>query len=291
MATHKRIVAGFCILVCISTNLLTAQEWTKGTRFMLYGGLNLPTANFAKQQEFSLNSLDLSGTPVTGSTTMEQTPPGNALPGFTLGYSSLMRILPNFSITGTLEFNYNTFDADRVNSAAADFIRAQDLLLKIAGINSLSLTTTSKSYINSLLLGGIRYDLPVLPDFSVFVAASAGINYGIFPENNETLKAEGVINGLKSTVELTAQRSSASAVGFAYRLGLGALISEKFHIGVAYTDCRMSYSSQLGVKNFTINGISTPLPLGSAIPETTVNSTFPTAMIQVTVGYVFALPF
>jgi hypothetical protein len=287
------LLALVCILYPAS---MLAQEgaWTTGNRLMIHGGISSPVANFSAIPSTIGDFIPQNG----------KTPPGVATMGFNLGISDIFRFTPNLGLIATLDANYNpinTAEAERQLRAGVGNININGTSIGVLqSLLQINTAYSAQAYINGTLMGGIRYDLPLLVGvLNAYATAQVGLLYGFVPQREAKLGVS--IPFVNVNANATVLQPAASAAAFAYSVGAGVLIGDRVNIGLRYLSASPEYSNDVktSIQSNGLQGnVSVPL-LGTVNTQTLVNSlfgiipngaarySFPTNLLQVTVGIVF----
>lgn len=306
-----RIVFVPLCAVFILSAALRAQDWTVGNRLMIHAGAGLPLGSFGQTYnvaaDFDAAISQLQSGISLSTAPSERTEIGNATLGFNVGLTDLYKITPNISLLGTLELSYNPFNASdyisQYNSLFRDpaFLRRLGLMPSISGVNvDVNLAIPARAYLNTALLLGGRYDIPLNSALSLYASAQAGVMYGIYPEYTANVNATLTVNATssvpisgKQTSEQSQTIRAMNTVSFAYKFAVGALVNDSINIGVAYFAAQPQYGPAL----VTISTKTTSMVTVGTMTTTTtpVNSNMtrdistrinvPVGLLQLTVGY------
>jgi hypothetical protein len=296
----------------------TVSGWQSGNRFMIHAGAGLPLGSFG--QAYNL-AADIDATLARNRTTTtplpvpaERTEIGNATLGFAAGITDMYKITPNISLMGTLEVMYNSFNAtDYINQYKAvindpAFIqRALGTTTMTGGTNidvrfTGDLTIAPRAYLNTALLLGGRYDIPVGTGLSIFATAQAGGVYSLYPEDSRdnTLNSRtsanilGTMFSVEQSLTSKTKVDAASALAFAYKFGAGVLIVDRINIGVSYFGAQPQFSPLTGNATVTASATTTIGTRTTTIPTMTATTNqniatrnnLPIGILQVSFGYV-----
>jgi hypothetical protein len=255
----------------------------------LHVGVAFPVGTFG--QVVPTQSFTAAGTSVSSVSTTDSRQYGAALLGFGVGGTYQYKIISGVSFIGTLEGYYNALDA---RGTAQSFQSTLQNALSVASGTGTTFTTESSgqggAYLNSFLLLGGRYDFPLLSGFSVYALAQGGLGYNVLPGygvqfSYRVASPTGVNFRLNNSTDWT----SAGAASFAGAFGIGALIGERFQLGVRYTTAVPSFTQT--VRN--VREVSNSGPAGIAFQqnqvvrqEVTTNFFLPVNILSVSLGYV-----
>jgi hypothetical protein len=133
--------------------------------------------------------------------------------GITFGAQFSAEIFPCWEIVVTTEFYYHPYDGSAQRDAMLDSLPKY--------------TVHAGDYIFAELLIGIRYDLPINADLTLFCQGQAGAFIGQHPEMREdNITPSG--SGRRTT-------GSALACSPAFDAGCGVVLNSQWSLGVAYT--------------------------------------------------------
>ena len=308
------LVSFFSVLMMTSASPISAQEWTSGNRLMIHLGGGLPVGSFGQPYNLAAdieaavaqtrNSNLPTGTPA------ERTEIGNATLGFNAGLTDLFKLTPNFSLIGTLEVSYNPFNAsdytNQYNGLFRDpaFLQRLGLNTSSSGINialDVNAVIPPRAYLNTSLLLGGRYDIPISGSLSLFASAQAGLLYGIYPEFVTNLAITQTVSGTSFGIPLSTQQkgeqnskiSTMSAVAFAYKLGAGVLVNNRINIGIGYFGGQPQYGPANVTVETKVGGSITVGTMTTALPsaantttrEVATRTNLPVGILQLSVGY------
>ncbi len=278
------------IVIILPAQPLVAQESTptKSNRIMLYGGTALPVGNFAaapvvlNQSNISAGSFGASSNLVSTNLTY-----GNAQPGFTVGVGDLYALTDNISLCTTLDVNvnaYNNAETNRILSSAWQSLGA-------ASGSTVNTSVNIRQFINTTLLVGGRYDIPLSSLLNLFATVQVGALYGILPQQDGSVRLDALNSTTALGIAISSMYSSSSSLAFASAFGVGALVSNHINIWARYIVAAPNYSGS-GTSTFAITApANSPLSalgsLGSQTVPTTYSINFPTGFIQISVGYIF----
>ncbi len=308
------LVSFFSVLMMTSVSPISAQEWVSGNRLMIHLGGGLPVGSFGQPYNVAADieaavAQTRNGSLPTG-TPAERTEIGNATFGFNAGLTDLFRLTPNFSLVGTLEVSYNPFNAsdytNQYNALFRDptFLQRLGVNTSAAGINlalDANLAISPRAYLNTALLLGGRYDIPLSSSMSLFASAQAGLLYGIYPNDVRNLTialtGSGSALGIPASIQQKAEQSSniaaMSAVAFAYKFGIGVLLNNRINIGIGYFAGQPQYGpAKVSVEvktggSVTVAGVTTTAPStnNSETREIATRTNLPVGILQLSVGY------
>lgn len=311
----RTIFVPFFAFLMLSASSLTAQEWTSGNRFMIHVGAGLPVGSFGQAYNLAADytaALAQLQSGITTSIPAERTEIGNATLGVVGGITDLYKITPNLSLLGTLELAYNPFNGTDISNQYTALFRDPAFLQRL-GLNPSSASTTAitfdpklsipaRAYLNTSLLLGGRYDLPLSSAFSLYASAQAGLLYSIYPEytTNLNFAISGTIAGstpysVRQTLEQNSTIRSMSAAAFAYKLGVGVLVSDRINIGVGYVAAQPQFGPSAvtaDVKTSTsvtfagMTMTTTPF-VTSQTRDISTRTNLPIGLLSVSVGYLF----
>ncbi|MFY8001250.1 MAG: hypothetical protein ACOVSW_21840 [Candidatus Kapaibacteriota bacterium] len=308
------LVSFFGVLMMTNASPISAQEWTSGNRLMIHLGGGLPVGSFGQSYNVAADleaavAQIRNGNIPTG-TPAERTEIGNATLGFNAGLTDLFKLTPNFSLIGTLEVSYNPFNASDYTNQYNGLFRDPAFLQRL-GLNPSSSSINvaldvnavipPRAYLNTALLLGGRYDIPLSGSLSLFASAQAGILYGIYPEFITNLTIKQTVSGTSfgiplSTEQRSEQNSKISTMGalaFAYKLGVGVLLNNRINIGIGYFGGQPQYgpanitTETKAGGSITVGGMTTALPSASntATREISTRTNLPVGILQLSVGY------
>ncbi|MCS6808555.1 MAG: hypothetical protein RML40_07900 [Bacteroidota bacterium] len=267
-------------------------------QLILRAGLARPIANFAALPS-TLDDLLPNN---------DRIPSGAAELGVTAGLTSLLRFSQNFALSLSADINYNTFN----NAVAEQQLRSAVLSASLGGVNLGVLSTLlgintryqSQPYLHTFLTSGLRYDLPVLMGLlNIYACAEAGMLYGIAPQTEANISVS--LPFLMWRADATLTRPQANTLTFAYKLGAGATLFDRIHLGVTYAFSQPSYTVTPTIRTAIteVQGMLTLPGLGtistqtlanilagaitSAFQTTPVQYQFLVQLFQLTVGYAF----
>lgn len=268
-----------------------AQDgFTPNNRIIIHGGVNLPVGSFATLPS-SLQEL----VPQVG-----KSPLGAANLGFTLGLSDVFRFTPNFGFLISLDgaYNpYNTLEAERQLRAGLSNLSVGGVSIGAAS-SLFNIAYTAQPYINGTLMGGIRYELPIVAGaLSLYASAQGGVMYAVLPATEAKVSISVPLTTIRA--EGTISQTAAQAAGLAYGLGAGVIIADRVNIGARFTASSPEFVTTIkptlnasgipGTVNVPLLGqVNIESLLNSAVgivaPQTNSRFAFPINTLQVTVG-------
>jgi hypothetical protein len=298
MKIFIRLFATLCaawLLICtfVPSRMFGQDGYTPNNRIMIHGGVNTPVGNFAS---LPATLRDLIPEP-------DKSPFGAANLGFTLGLTDIFRFTPNFGIVISLDANYNAYNTVEAERQ----LRAGIANLSVGGVNlglasallQTSVGYTAQPYLNGTLMGGLRYELPVIAGaLAVYATAQGGLFYGVLPSTEAKLSLSVPLVNIRA--DATIMQAAAQAAAFGYGFGAGLLIADRVNIGARYTAASPEFSTDIkpvittsGVQgNVGVPGlgqvnvqslINTAL---GVVPQSASRFAFPVNTIQLTIGVI-----
>ncbi len=324
-AYRRRLFAPFfapiaLLILAVCSRPAEAQEkvstWQSGNRFMIHAGAALPLGSFGQAYNLAADVETALARNPTGTAMQpvpaERTEIGNATLGFAAGITDMYKLTPNLSLMGTLEVMYNPFNAadyvKQYNAVVNDpaFVQriigttmtgGMNLDIKISG----DMTIAPRAYLNTALLLGGRYDIPLGTGLSIFATAQAGGVYSIYPEDTRdaklTARTAATLFGTAFSVEQATTTKTkidaAGVVAFAYKFGAGVLIADRINVGVSYFGAQPQFSGLKSTATATVTGTTTIGTRTTTTPPVTATGTqtvatrnnLPIGVLQISVGY------
>jgi hypothetical protein len=299
--THSRfasnaaflLVLSLCLVQSFSSKVFAQDGFVVNNRLIVHGGVNTPVGNFA-----SLPATLQDLVPQQG-----RTPLGAANLGFTIGLTDVLRLTPNLGLMFTLDGNfnpYNTVEAERQLRAGIQNINVGGVSLgAAAALLQTNISYTAQPYINGTLMGGLRYELPLLANvLSVYASAQGGLFYGILPATEAKFSLGVPLVNIKADAVVSQAAAQAAALG--YGLGAGLVLFDRVTLGARFTAASPEFSTDIkpsittsGVpSNINVPGLGqvnlqnlVNTALG-AVPTTPSRFAFPVNTVQVTVGVI-----
>jgi hypothetical protein len=265
----------------------------------LHVGVAFPVGTFGQVVPTqSVIASPSGGVAISGASTTDSRQYGAAMLGFGVGATYQYKIIPGISFVGTLEGYYNALDA-RATAQSLESTLRNALSVTIgapggAGGGAAGFRTESSglggAHINSFLLLGGRFDLPLSSGFSLYALAQGGLGYNVLPAYNVQFGYTAALGGAGSiTASNRADWTSAGAASFAGAFGIGALIGDRFQLGVRYTTAMPSFTQT--VKSVAeVRGSGLAAVIAGQVPairqEVTTNFSLPVSILSVSLGYV-----
>jgi hypothetical protein len=296
----------FTISFLISFSIATAtgdtpsvQQWQTGNRILVRGGVSVPMFGFA-----SLPITIADFTPLEG-----RMPSGAAMLGATFGVGTMYRLHPSVAVIGGVDVNYNpynTIDAEknlRTSIGAINLLGLNVNLLSsaLASILQSSSSFSAQPHWNGTATAGLRYDFQIVPAIlSAYLSGEIGGMYGVYPQTESKVNITIPLFNINADIINTVRQTS--GLGFAWAIGGGLMVSDRVNIGVRYLAATPTYTSSIetivnsrggATGALTIPGIgriSSQDIIASvlgAFPERSAPFSFPTTLIQCTVGVAF----
>ena len=261
-------------------------------KLMIHGGVNTPVGNFAS----------LPSTLQDFVSQQNKAPIGAANLGFTLGLSDVLKLSPNIGLIVSLDANYNpynTVEAERQLRAGISNLSINGVNLGLAAaLLQTNVSFAAQPYLNGTLMGGLRYELPILAGvFSVYASAQGGVFYGILPQTEAKIAVSVPLVNVKADAVLTQATAQAAALGYGF--GAGIVLFDRVNIGARYTAASPDFSTDIKqTVNTTIPGNVSVPGLGQVNIQSLVNAAlglaqptptrfaFPVNTVQVTLGVI-----
>lgn len=282
------------VLFSANISAVAQEAWLTGNRLMIRGGINSPVGSFATLPSALADLVPQSG----------KAPVGAANLGFTAGIEDIFRFTPNLGLVLSLDACYNPYNNDearrQLNASISNISLNGISLGSLSSLLGITSSYNAQAYINGTLLGGIRYDLPILAGvLSAYATAQGGLFYGVLPSSEAKIAIDVPFVNIKA--DAVVSQASAQASAFAYGIGAGLLIGDRVNIGARYVASSPEFSTDIKT---TVNASGIPgtvaVPgLGQVntqtfvntvlgvVPQTSARFVFPTSSVQITVGVVF----
>jgi|GEM_PF-874251 len=204
------------IVVCLFISLTSAMAQGK---FEIHLGISIPSGPFA---EYNYNNSFFVGS-------------GSATTGLEVGLKYLHPISPDkrLSLTASIDLIQNGMD----QKFKDDFQKTMDNSLSQYGLKT---STKYPNYLNTPVLVGVNYRIPVDEKFSIYADAGLGLNFLSITDIVAT--ATEYMGQLKGGSQ-SSRIEFDSSTKFAAQVGAGFLFTNRYSIGLHY--------NQLGSYNIT----------------------------------------
>ncbi|TAE34132.1 MAG: hypothetical protein EAZ92_00270 [Candidatus Kapaibacterium sp.] len=262
-------------------------------RVEIHGGMSAPVGNFSALPSTLQDLIPQQG----------RVPLGAANLGFTIGLTDIVRLTPNLGLVFTLDgaYNpYNTVEAERqLRSGIANLSVGGVNLALISALLQTSVAYTAQPYINGTLMGGVRYELPIIAGaFSIFAMAQGGLFYGVLPATEAKLSLAVPLVNIRADGSVSQTAGQAAALG--YGVGAGVVLFDRVTIGARYTGASPEFSTDIKPV-ITTSGVpgSVMVPgLGQVniqsllntalgvVPQSATRFAFPVSTMKITVGVI-----
>jgi hypothetical protein len=229
--------------------------------------------------------------------------------GATFGVGTMYRLHPSVAVIGGVDVNYNpynTIDAEknlRTSIGAINLLGLNVNLLSsaLASILQSSSSFSAQPHWNGTATAGLRYDFQIVPAIlSAYLSGEIGGMYGVYPQTESKVNITIPLFSINADIINTVKQTS--GLGFAWAIGGGLMVSDRVNIGVRYLAAAPTYTSSIetivnsrggATGALTIPGIgriSSQDIIASvlgAFPERNAPFSFPTTLIQCTIGVAF----
>ncbi len=290
---HRMTSLSAACLLAFALPAVAQDSYVINNRLEIHGGVSAPIANFSALPSTLQDLIPQQG----------KVPLGAANLGFTLGLTDIIRLTPNLGLIFSLDgaYNpYNTVEAERqLRSGIGNLSVSGVNLSVISALLQTNVTYTAQPYINGRLMGGLRYELPILANvFSIYATAQGGVFYGVLPATDAKLSIAVPLVNIRA--EGSISQAAAQAGALAYGVGAGIVLFDRVTLGARYTGASPEFSTDIkpvisttGVPgNVAVPGlgqVNIQSLLNAALgilPQTATRFAFPVSTVQVTVGVI-----